>query len=150
MFQRIDFEGATNSVAFKPESLTVSNENYWGYRGQRGKVNHYRVPGLWISKAQSTRGALVSGTIEFIFFDIPDSQILSFDDLLYEGADIKEGQDVARKVSYSAFLLLDERTVWSAGHANQIKELTHLLEAYKGLPEVPEGYDGWYKQSNRR
>lgn len=150
MFQRIDFDGASNSVAFRLNSLTVANKTYWGYRGERGNVNHYKVPGLWISKAQNTRGALVSGDIEFIFFDIPDTQILTFDDLIYEGADIKEGQNVVRKVSYSASVLLDDRTVWSAGNGSHIKELTRLLDAYKELPELPEGYDGWYKQSNRR
>ena len=91
MFLRIDFDGSTNTVALKSTAMKVQLETPGGYyqRNLVQKVNHYSMPGIWVSKAQSTRGALVLGEVEFYFRDIPNDQILSYEDVLYEAGDVK-------------------------------------------------------------
>lgn len=143
------FDGSTNTVAFAPDTLTREAEHRDWYARRQGNVgSHYSITGFWISKATNTKGALVYGTIYTTIHGV-DEDTFTYQDFLDKARIIKDGP-TPQTVSFEAFLLLGQYSLWSSGGGQEIvDELVQLATTYKNLPDVPEGFDGWYSLTSR-
>lgn len=149
MFNPKKFDGTPNTVSFNAETFRKGSRSSRRFENQ----HVYTVDAIWVSAKGNTHGALVSGSVDFIFNGEQYAD-LTFSDLLALGRKEKNpngrwGDEYFRDVRYDAAVLVGLGNVWAGVRDNVERKLHTLLEMYFDLPKNPAGYTEWLTQSNR-
>lgn len=143
-------KGSPNLFAFNPE--TVKGERAAAYH-YYGGAYHLSVEAVWFSKSETTRGSLVLGKVTYAMGRnlVTPQMDLNYNDFLTLARNHDPGlvNTTGEKVGQDSRIVLSNTKIWGASGKNELEFAARAIEIWKGLPELPEGWDGWYKLSNR-
>lgn len=104
---------------------------------------------IFFSMYKNTKGSLCYGHLTVLF----DNRVSRLHDGLesYDNFDVKDvldwadnTQDKTKQISTQTVGLFGNGRVWSSGFNDE--GFKDLIDAWFGLPESPEGTDGWFKK----
>lgn len=143
-------KGAPNLFAFNPE--TLKGERPAGYHYHGGGY-HLTVEGVWFSKSETTRGSMVLGTVTYALGRdlVTPNMEMNYHDFLNFAREHNPGlmNTTGERVRTDSRIVLSDKKIWGASGKNELLFVSRAIDIWNGLPELPEGWDGWYKLSNR-
>lgn len=141
-------KGAAGLFAFNKDSFErIARSVYYG------DVVSFKVEALWFSKSKTTLGSLVLGNVVYSLGPgvVNNDFTMTYEDFLRLARKNDTGPARDQETLwYNSRIVLSDTKIWGSSGENELEFASRAIEFWKNLPELPEGWDGWFKQTNRR
>lgn len=145
------YEPVKNTVAFDKNQLETANYPSYMY-GQTQNAVMFRIPAIWFSHSPGTQGSLVSGYLRAFFPERVDTNGKLVKDYTYQDFldNTREDRGNGFLLQWDSEVVLSDEKLWTDAGADTLLKTETAIKYWRNLPDIPEGWDGWFKLSNRR